>query len=138
LRSRRRTCEFSRRKQALVAGRHHSPHLLTHCFISHNHDNLVETHHKLITFYLQKQRKYIMAFCEHCIDLKELPGTPAGKDETIGGIPTYVSKGSNGKGSIVLATDIFGLGILNPKIVADKFSKQTGFTGERDRRSYLL
>ena len=72
-----------------------------------------------------------MSFCEHCIDLKELPGTPSGKDETVGGIPTYVSKGSNGKASIVLATDIFGLGITNPKIVADKLSKQTGFTGEK-------
>jgi carboxymethylenebutenolidase len=32
---------------------------------------------------------------------------------------------------IVLATDIFGTGITNPKIVADKMAKKTGFTGER-------
>lgn len=68
-----------------------------------------------------------MSFCEHCIDLKELPGTPSGSSEKVGGVETYVAKG-NQKGSIVIATDIFGVGVTNPKIVADIFAKKTGFT----------
>lgn len=68
-----------------------------------------------------------MSFCEHCIDLKELPGTPAGSDAKIAGVNTYVAKGTK-KGTVVIATDIFGNGITNPKIVADTLAKKTGFT----------
>lgn len=68
-----------------------------------------------------------MSFCEHCIDLKELPGTPKGAEATIGGVKTYVAKGSK-TGSLVVATDIFGLGIVNPRIVADTFAEKTGFS----------
>jgi hypothetical protein len=48
-------------------------------------------------------------FCEHCVDLKELPGTPSGTESKIGGVNTYVAKGDK-KGSVVIATDIFGNG----------------------------
>jgi len=66
-------------------------------------------------------------FCEHCIDLKELPGNPSGSESKIGGYNTYTAKGSK-KGSIVIATDIYGNGITNPKIVADTLSQKTGFS----------
>lgn len=48
-----------------------------------------------------------MSFCEHCIDLKEIPGTASGSEQKVGGTTTYIAKGSK-KGSIVIATDIFG------------------------------
>lgn len=68
-----------------------------------------------------------MSFCEHCIDLKELPGSPQGSDETIGGVNTYVARGTK-TGTLVIATDIFGNGIPNPKLIADNLSKQSGYS----------
>lgn len=68
------------------------------------------------------------SFCEHCVDLKEIPGTPTGSESKVGGINTYVAKGTNDKGGVVIATDIFGLGIVNAKIVADKIALQSGLS----------
>lgn len=68
-----------------------------------------------------------MSFCQHCIDLKELPGKPSGTEQKVNGVQTYVAKGSK-SGSIVMATDIFGVGIPNPKILADTFANKTGFS----------
>lgn len=65
--------------------------------------------------------------CEHCLDLKEIPGTPTGKYEPVAGIQSYVKPGSK-KGTVLLATDIFGLAIPNPALLADKYSEATGFT----------
>lgn len=68
-------------------------------------------------------------FCQHCADLPgELKGTPEGSIQDVGGVPSYVTKGSADRGTIVYATDIYGLGITNPKLVADKLSKQSQFT----------
>lgn len=66
-----------------------------------------------------------MSFCEGCIDLKELPGKEQGSTQQINGVTTYVSKGSR-KGNVVVATDIYGLGIPNPKIVADIIANESG------------
>lgn len=68
-----------------------------------------------------------MSFCQHCVDLKELPGTPQGSEQKIAGVQSYVAEGSK-KGSIVIATDIFGNGVTNPKVVADIFAKKTGYS----------
>lgn len=67
------------------------------------------------------------AFCKHCVDVQELPGKPAGKETKYGGVNAYVASGSK-KGTIVVATDIFGLAIDNPMIVADRFAKETGYS----------
>jgi dienelactone hydrolase len=69
-----------------------------------------------------------MSFCEHCVDLKELPGKPSGTESKVAGVTTYVAKGSSDKGAIVIATDIFGLGIVNPRIVADKLAADSGLS----------
>lgn len=68
-------------------------------------------------------------FCQHCYELPgELQGTPSGTQKNIGGAESYVAAGTGAKGTIILATDIFGLGIQNPKIVADTLAKESGFT----------
>lgn len=69
-----------------------------------------------------------MAFCSHCLDLNELTGTPSGSETKVGGVDTYVAKGASQQGGIVIATDIFGLKIVNPKIVADQLAKQSGYS----------
>lgn len=69
------------------------------------------------------------AFCQHCYELPgELKGKPSGSEIEIGGVPSYVSTPQSGKGTILLATDIFGLGISNAKIVADVLAQESGFT----------
>ncbi|KDN42416.1 hypothetical protein K437DRAFT_226252 [Tilletiaria anomala UBC 951] len=67
------------------------------------------------------------AFCSHCIELNELPGKPTGHETEVVGVSSYVAKGSK-RGTIVIATDIFGLGIPNPMIIADNYAKESGFT----------
>lgn len=69
------------------------------------------------------------SFCQHCIDLHELPGTPQGTADRVGDVPVYLSKGlgeTQINGTLVIATDVYGLGIVNPKIVADLFAQKTG------------
>jgi dienelactone hydrolase len=56
-----------------------------------------------------------------------LPGSPKGTEEN----GAYFAKGSGQEGTkdkaIVVLTDIFGLAISNPKIIADTISERTGF-----------
>lgn len=68
-------------------------------------------------------------FCQHCAELPgELTGNPAGSQMNVGGVECYVTRPGSSRGQIVLATDIFGLGITNSKIVADQLQKETGYT----------
>jgi carboxymethylenebutenolidase len=68
-------------------------------------------------------------FCQHCAELPgELKGTPSGDIKDVAGVPTYVTKSQSGSGSIILATDIYGLGITNAKIVADTLAQEAGIT----------
>ncbi|PWN27527.1 hypothetical protein BDZ90DRAFT_279860 [Jaminaea rosea] len=68
-------------------------------------------------------------FCHKCVELPgELKGTPKGSVKTVGGIQSYVSQPGSAKGNIVLFTDIFGLAIQNPRIIADELQSQTGMT----------
>ena len=65
--------------------------------------------------------------CPDCTSGSLLPGSPKGTEEN----RVYLAKGSNqedtkGK-AIVIFTDIFGLSISNPKIIADTIAERTGF-----------
>lgn len=65
-------------------------------------------------------------FCQHCYELPgELQGETTGSVKDVGGVQSYVT--GSGKATIVYATDIFGLGIKNPKIIADALAKESGF-----------
>jgi len=66
------------------------------------------------------------AFCKHCVEVNEIPGKPAGKETTYAGLNAYIADGTK-KGTIVVATDIFGLAIDNPMIIADRYAKETGY-----------
>ena len=67
------------------------------------------------------------AFCKHCVDVNEIPGKPAGSESQVAGVNSYIAKG-NKNGTIVVASDIFGLAIDNPMIIADRYAKETGYT----------
>jgi len=59
--------------------------------------------------------------CENCIQGNILEGTPTGVFEG----PAYFKAGpAPSKRAIIVLTDIFGLGIPNAKLLADKYSEQ--------------
>ena len=65
--------------------------------------------------------------CPDCTSGNWLPGSPKGTEEN----GVYLAKGSNqedtkGKAAVVF-TDIFGLSISNPKVIADTIAERTGF-----------
>ena len=65
--------------------------------------------------------------CPDCISGNSLPGSPKGTEEN----GAYFAKGSGQEGAkdkaVVVLTDIFGLAISNPKIIADAIAERTGF-----------
>lgn len=64
--------------------------------------------------------------CPDCTSGNSLPGSPKGVEEN----GVYLAKGSNQAATdkaIVILTDIFGLSIPNPKIIADVLAEQTGY-----------
>ena len=65
--------------------------------------------------------------CPDCTTGNLLPGTPKGTEEN----GAYLAKGSNQEDTkdkaVVLFTDIFGLDVPNPKIIADTIAERTGF-----------
>ncbi|GAA5920374.1 hypothetical protein JCM1841_005596 [Sporobolomyces salmonicolor] len=71
------------------------------------------------------------ALCAKCFEGYLLDGQPKGHLEKTGPIESYVAVGKktaeDGK-VIVLATDIFGLGIPNSKLLADKLAAELGWT----------
>ncbi|BGP58713.1 hypothetical protein JCM8202v2_006390, partial [Rhodotorula sphaerocarpa] len=85
------------------------------------------------------------ATCAHCFEGSRLQGEPWGTlyEERIGGLRYYLAQGAGGRSAgdssgkaddaeagenaaIVLGTDIFGLALPNPKIMADLFAERTG------------
>lgn len=58
------------------------------------------SHHHTPHFKPPTHTTHTMSFCSGCIDLKELPGAPAGKTQQIAGLDAYVAQGSK-KGTIV-------------------------------------
>lgn len=60
-----------------------------------------------------------------CLSGKLADGTPAGREETIGGLPTYVAEpADNSKAkSLLFITDIFGWKLPNVRLLADNYAK---------------
>lgn len=60
-----------------------------------------------------------------CISGSVHSGTPSGREDTIGGIPTYVAEPSDGSTSktVVFLTDIFGWKFQNVRLLADNYAK---------------
>jgi len=70
-----------------------------------------------------------MSFCADCFKGVRHEGTPAGKVEQINGVDTYVAlpEGDYPKDKAILfLTDVFGLQLINNKLLADDFA-QNGF-----------
>lgn len=66
--------------------------------------------------------------CRHCISGSLHEGTPVGREETIYGLPTYISEpppGEPRKGIVVIVPDAFGWKFNNNRILADKLAKKT-------------
>jgi len=66
-----------------------------------------------------------MSFCEHCIKGVTHEGTPKGKLEKIGGIESYVATPAGEypkEKAILLLPDVFGLQLVNAKLLADDFA----------------
>jgi len=62
--------------------------------------------------------------CPDCTAGDVLTGTPKGVTKDDGSYLAAAPDGSDSKRAVVLLTDIFGLGLDNPKIIADYFSEQ--------------
>jgi len=70
-----------------------------------------------------------MSFCKDCVKGVIHEGTPEGKIETIGGVETYVATPTVDYPKdkvILLLTDVFGLPLVNNKLLADGFA-ENGF-----------
>lgn len=66
--------------------------------------------------------------CRDCISGSLHEGTPEGREETMYGLPTYISEPpseEDRKGVIVFIPDAFGWKFNNNRILADKFAKKT-------------
>ena len=61
--------------------------------------------------------------CEHCTQGYVLPGEPTGSMVN-GHYYRSAPEGSNKSCAILVLTDIFGLGLNNPKIIADKLAER--------------
>lgn len=80
--------------------------------------------------------------CPDCITGANLPGTPKGVLKDDGSYFAAAPEGGNSehKRAVILLTDVFGLGLDNPKIMADYFAEQLQcdvwvpdiFAGKRD------
>jgi len=70
--------------------------------------------------------------CANCLSGHVIPGTPAGEVKKFGGVDCYITpphKGEQKPGKVVvLLTDIFGLGLVNNKLVADLIANEGGYT----------
>lgn len=62
--------------------------------------------------------------CPDCTTGAKLAGTPKGVIKDDGSYFAAAPEGSDQKRAVVLLTDAFGLGLDNPKIMADYFSEQ--------------
>ncbi|KAI9671519.1 MAG: hypothetical protein M1817_003571 [Caeruleum heppii] len=65
-----------------------------------------------------------------CLSGKVHQGTAAGREETIGGVPTYVSEPENKSKAktIIFITDIFGYKFNNVRLLADQYAKAGFYT----------
>ncbi|KFA54050.1 hypothetical protein S40293_09837 [Stachybotrys chartarum IBT 40293] len=68
-------------------------------------------------------------YCPDCFKGTIHDGTPRGKQEIIHGIPTYVALPEEDPAPfavIIFITDIFGMKLINNKLLADKYAADTG------------
>lgn len=65
--------------------------------------------------------------CRDCVSGALHEGTPIGREETIHGLPTYVSEPPSGpvKGIVVIIPDALGWTFNNNRILADTYAKRT-------------
>lgn len=68
--------------------------------------------------------------CSACVTGTLHTGTPAGKEETLYGLPTYVASPASGtapKGTIVIIPDAFGCSFNNNRILADSYATKGNY-----------
>lgn len=53
-------------------------------------------------------------------------GTPKGSIEKIDGKDTYVTGDKNSKAAILIVHDVFGISLVNTKVLADKYAETVG------------
>lgn len=66
--------------------------------------------------------------CRDCVTGALHEGTPVGREETVHGLPTYITEPPSGqppKGIIVILSDAVGWKFNNNRILADKYAKRT-------------
>lgn len=69
--------------------------------------------------------------CKDCTTGVLHEGTPAGREETIHGLETYVTDppaGTTPKGFVAIIPDLFGWKLNNNRILADQYAKRIGAT----------
>lgn len=68
--------------------------------------------------------------CDACVSGGVIPGAPKGITAELAGLKYYLAEGNGDakQKAIVLSTDLFGLGIPNPSIMADEIAEKTGFS----------
>ena len=62
------------------------------------------------------------ALCEQCLQGNKLSGTPSGTFD--GTAYFHPSSPPDSKRAVILLTDIFGLKLVNPKLIADQYSER--------------
>lgn len=62
--------------------------------------------------------------CEHCVAGEFLPGEPKGT--LLPDNSAYYAEGADKTRAIIFLTDIFGLPLVNCKIMADRFAEEVG------------
>lgn len=69
--------------------------------------------------------------CKDCASGVLHSGTPAGREETIHGLNTYVTEPPSGvapKGIVVIIPDVFGWTLVNSRVLADRYAERGGYT----------
>lgn len=65
-------------------------------------------------------------YCEHCQKGNTLPGQPSG--ETVKEYNgAYLAPGADKSKAVILLTDMFGLPLVNCKIMADQLAEKLGY-----------
>lgn len=69
--------------------------------------------------------------CKDCASGVLHEGTPAGREETIHGLKTYVTDPPSGvvaRGIVVIIPDLFGWTLNNSRVLADRYAERGGYT----------
>ena len=69
--------------------------------------------------------------CHHCASGHLHEGTPAGRVDTLHGLPAYITSPPDNEpsqGIVVIIPDAFGWNLNNNRILADAYAKRAGVT----------